>query len=130
MVGIGLSYGDLSDGLAGRTSEGPFFCDDLMSSGSDDSAMVFSFFVFAMPMVLRLARFRRQANSLEILVFAASVLIACLSLSLASMDCASILYTVFKVPDFYLGAALIALPVSTVALAMLREKPSPVTDRT
>ena len=119
MVFIGLQYDNLSSGLASYTSQGPFFCNELLSSGGDDSAMVFAFVLFSIPLLLRAARWKRPANKLEVAIFGACLACTCLALFLATLDCASIFYTAFVVPDFYLVSALIALPLSTFALALL-----------
>ena len=120
MIVVGFGYGTLSPGLAARTSGGPFYCKELMSSGSDDDAMIFVFALFIVPLIARVSRLRRGITHIELVMFSACAFAGCFSLWLASVDCASIFYTAFVVPDFALASALMALALSTASLAVLR----------
>ena len=54
LVLVGLSFENLSSGLANSSSDGPFFCRTLESSGGDDDAVVFVFVLFALPFLATL----------------------------------------------------------------------------
>lgn len=112
MAFVGLAYEDLSSGLAFPDADGPFFCRDLFSSGGDDDAMIGSFGIFLAPLALRLLRLNRAVARYEIVLFWICAGLVCLSLMLASTDCASIFYTAFVLPDPLLAGALIALPLA------------------
>ncbi|MFZ7090067.1 hypothetical protein [Primorskyibacter sp. 2E233] len=120
MAFVGVKIGDLSAGLASPSQGGPFFCRNLLSSGGDDDAMLFAFAVFSIPMVVRVFRFKRRVAGYEIVAFALCVLSTCFSLFLASLDCASIFYTAFSIPDTLLAAALASMPMSAILLFKLR----------
>lgn len=121
MVFVGLNYDAISPGLADWTSGGPFFCAELFSSGGDDSAMVVAFALFALPLVLRIILFNHRVTTFELTIFLCCVLATAFALWLASLDCASIFYTAFVVPDLFLASALFALPVATLSLFALRK---------
>ncbi|MGD9919701.1 MAG: hypothetical protein AB7U46_16975 [Paenirhodobacter sp.] len=123
MVVVGFGYSSLSPGLATRTSSGPFFCNQLMSSGSDDDAMLFAFALFILPLTIRILRAWRRIARVELVVFGLCAFVSCVALWLASLDCASIFYTAFIVPDPALAGALVALLLSTVTLVSLRFVP-------
>lgn len=120
MVTIGMAYGVLSPGLAAPGGDGPFFCRNLLSSGGDDDAMMLAFALFALPLALRLVRLNRRIAGYEVLLFWICFAASGAALLLASLDCASIFYTAFVVPDVVLAAALVALPGSAVLLTRLR----------
>lgn len=120
MVVVGLGYDSFSRGLAGRSSNGPFFCKELMSSGSDDDAMLIAFVLFIVPLTIRGLRARRRIACFELVVFSLCAFVSCFALWLASLDCASIFYTAFFVPDPALAGALVALVLSTAMLISLR----------
>lgn len=120
MVAVGLTYDVLTRGLAAPTETGPFFCRKLRSSGGDDSAMVFAFVVFSVPLLLRLWQFRRRVYAFEVIIVWTSACIASLSLFISSLDCASKFYTAFIVPDPLLAFALLALPSSIFLVTVLR----------
>ncbi|MGL4321805.1 MAG: hypothetical protein ACRCS3_13170 [Paracoccaceae bacterium] len=120
MVFVGLNYNALSPGLAIRGSDGPFFCAELLSSGGDDSAMVFAFALFALPLVLRIILFNQKVSTFELIMFFCCGLATAFALWLASLDCASLFYTAFALPDLFLASALFALPVATISLVALR----------
>ncbi|MGC9370284.1 MAG: hypothetical protein ACP5DX_12150 [Paracoccaceae bacterium] len=117
---VGLRYDALSSGLAAPGPQGPFFCKELLSSGSDDDALVAAFGLFAIPLLLRAFRWNRGIAGFEVVAFGVCFGATCFALWLASLDCASIFYTAFVVPDPFLAGALIALPASAAALAWLR----------
>lgn len=120
MVVVGFGYDSFSPGLAGRSSNGPFFCKQLMSSGSDDDALLMAFVLFMVPLTIRTLRARCRIAIFEMAVFSLCAFVSCLALWLASLDCASILYTAFFVPDPALAGALVALVLSTAMLISLR----------
>lgn len=113
---IGLSYETLSRGLAARTPDGPFYCDELLSSGGDDSAMVFAFALFFMPLIVRLYRFVREISVVEVWLYLGALAVSVLALFLATLDCAQIFYTAFGIPDMYLATVLVTLPFSAFML--------------
>jgi len=117
---VGLGYAVLSRGLAAPTPQGPFFCRELLSSGSDDDLMVGAFTLFAIPLLYRIARWNRDVSVRETIVFGICLATTGLALWLASLDCASLVYTAFWVPDLFLATAILALPISAGALAWLR----------
>ncbi len=120
MVVVGLGYDNFSPGLAAPSSGGPFFCKNLMSSGSDDDAMIFAFVVFVVPLTIRILKPRDGITNFESVAFFLCAFAACFALWLASLDCASIFYTAFVVPDVALAGALGALALSTAMLTCLR----------
>ncbi|WP_300896320.1 hypothetical protein [Roseovarius sp.] len=120
MVVVGFGYDSFSPGLAERSSNGPFFCKQLMSSGSDDDALLMAFVLFMVPLTIRTLRARRRIAIFEMAVFSLCAFVSCFALWLASLDCASILYTAFFVPDPALAGALVALVLSTAMLISLR----------
>ena len=93
MVVVGFGYDSFSPGLAERSSNGPFFCKQLMSSGSDDDALLMAFVLFMVPLTIRTLRARRRIAIFEMAVFSLCAFVSCFALWLASLDCASILYT-------------------------------------
>jgi hypothetical protein len=113
---IGISYDNLSRGLAARTPDGPFYCNGLLSSGGDDSAMVFAFSLFFIPLIVRLYRFVHEISAVEVWLFVGALVVSVLALILATLDCAQVLYTAFGIPDLYLASVLIALPLSAFML--------------
>ncbi|MPM43162.1 hypothetical protein SDC9_89835 [bioreactor metagenome] len=121
MVFVGLNYHEISPGLADWRSDGPFFCAELLSSGEDDSAMLLAFALFALPLVLRIILFNRRVATFELTMFLCCGLATAFALWLASLDCASIFYTAFVVPDLFWASALFALPVATLSLFALRK---------
>ncbi len=122
MIWVGLAYESLSPGLAFPEPTGPLYCKELFSSGSDDDAMIGAFALFSLPFVLRLFRIRRAVASFEIAVLFFCVALTIFALWLASLDCASIFYTAFVLPDLSLGSALVSLPVSVVSICLLRDQ--------
>ncbi|WP_312531962.1 hypothetical protein [Paracoccus sp. (in: a-proteobacteria)] len=120
MIFVGVTYETISTGLASPGPDGPFFCKELLSSGSDDDAMMSAFSVFLLPLALRTVRITRIIAAFEVAVFYCCGAMTFLALGLASMDCASILYTAFILPDLLLAGALLALPVSAITLSTLR----------
>lgn len=119
MVFVGLFYTVLSPGLATYTPDGASFCNQLSSSGSDDDAMILAFTWFLVPIVLRILRLAREVARLEAFALCVCQVLAIFALWLASLDCASIFYTAFIVPDPFLAGVLISLPGSLVALLIL-----------
>ncbi|MFC4732636.1 hypothetical protein [Salipiger abyssi] len=117
---VGLGYDSLSLDLAAPGPDGPFFCRELQSSGGDDSLMVLVFGTFTIPLLLRVIRFGRQFSSIETATFSICLGLTLVSLWIASLDCASLLYTAIFVPDPLLAIALIAIPVATTTLLALR----------
>ena len=120
MTAVGLTYESLSGGVAAPRESGPFYCRELMSSGGDDSAMVFAFALFAFPLLLRLLRYRRRIAVYEVAVFWICIGTTCFSLFLATLDCASIFYTAFLVPDTMLATAILAMPTTLLLITRLR----------
>ena len=119
LVLVGLSFENLSSGLANSSSDGPFFCRTLESSGGDDDAVVFVFVLFALPFLARLCRLKHKAGKSEIILFSSCILLVCVALTLGSIDCASIIYTAFIVPDIMLAVALLAMPLCAWLLVRL-----------
>ncbi|MFC6759351.1 hypothetical protein ACFQFQ_07365 [Sulfitobacter porphyrae] len=113
---IGISYGNLSRGLAARTPDGPSYCNELLSSGGDDSAMVSAFSLFFIPLIVRLYRFVHEISAVEVWLFVGAIVVSVLALFLATLDCAQVLYTAFGIPDLYLASVLVALPLSAFML--------------
>lgn len=121
MVFVGLNYDAISPGLAAWGSDRPFFCSELLSSGGDDSAMVFAFALYALPLVLRIILFNQRVTTFELAMFLCCGLATAFALWLASLDCASLFYTAFVLPDPFLASALLALPIATISLVALRK---------
>ena len=119
LVLVGLSFENLSSGLANSSSDGPFFCRTLVSSGGDVDAVVFVFVLFALPFLARLCRLKHKAGKSEIILFSSCILLVCVALTLGSIDCASIIYTAFIVPDIMLAVALLAMPLCAWLLVRL-----------
>ncbi|MEQ5872193.1 hypothetical protein J4E08_20195 [Sagittula sp. NFXS13] len=121
MCFVGFTYGRYTDGAAARTLDGPYFCNELQSSGSDDTAVIgFAFIFFSLPLLIRLLRFSKGVSKFEIGVLGVSTIVAVGALLLASLDCAEIFYTAFGVPDPHLAAALLVLPTSLALLIRMR----------
>lgn len=120
MALVGLIYTKLSPGLAAYTSEGPFFCHELQSSGAEDDEMISAFILFLLPLTLRLALIKRGISWIELPMFCFCLAVTLFALWLASLDCAEIFYTAFILPDPALAGALIALPCSAITLLLLR----------
>jgi len=123
MVVVGLSYEAVSPGLAAPGGEGPFFCRELLSSGGEDDAMIVAFGLFALPLAVRLLRMTRPVAGYEVVLLWLCLAVAGAALTLASLDCASIFYTAFVVPDVWLAAALVAMPAAAATLAWRRATP-------
>lgn len=123
MVVVGLSYEAVSPGLAAPGGDGPFFCRQLLSSGGDDEVMITAFGLFFLPLALRLVRMNRPVAGYEVVLFWLCLAATCAALMLASLDCASIFYTAFVVPDVWLAAALVAMPTAAATLALFRATP-------
>lgn len=117
---VGLYYETLSAGLAMPMSKGPLFCRDLLSAGGDDDAMIAAFRLFLLPLALRVIRINRSVASAEVVVLLLCAALAVFALYLASLDCAALFYTAFVLPDPYLAAAMIGLPLSVLSLLYLR----------
>ena len=118
---VGFTYGRYTGGAAARTTNGPFFCSELLSSGGDDTAVIgFAFTSFSLSLLIRLLRFSRGVSRFEIGVFCMSACVNVVALFLASLDCAQIFYTAFGVPDLHLAAALVSLPTSLALLVRMR----------
>ncbi|MBI1492137.1 hypothetical protein [Halocynthiibacter styelae] len=96
-------------GFAAQSAEGAFYCRDLLSSGSDDGAMVFIFKIMAVPFTLRFLLFGERPYVIEVGVFALSVALVIGAMFLASLDCAQVFYTAFVLPDVLLAVALVSL---------------------
>ena len=121
MCAFGLTYGSYSGGAASYTPDGPFFCNELLSSGGEDTLIIgFAFILFGLPLLVRLLRFYKTVSKFEVGVYCFSALAAIIALGLASLDCAQIVYTAFGIPDLYLAAALISLPISLFLLIRMR----------
>ncbi|MGE7367588.1 hypothetical protein ACQKKX_00750 [Neorhizobium sp. NPDC001467] len=90
-------------GFFAGSTETPFQCGELLSSGGDDEvAMLFSFMIG--PSVLwRLFRWNRSISDAEVLAFFA-LNIGALALTLMSLDCGDFFLTAFVVGDRYLQA--------------------------
>ncbi|ERI15304.1 hypothetical protein O206_19700 [Ochrobactrum sp. EGD-AQ16] len=122
MIWVGLAYESLSPGLASPELAGPLYCKELFSSGSDDDGMIGAFALFSLPFALRLFRIDRAVTSFEIAALFFCVTMTIIALWLASLDCASIFYTAFVLPDLPLGSALVSLPVSVVSICLLHDQ--------
>ena len=121
MCAVGLTYGLYSGGAAAFTDDGPFFCDELRSSGGDDTAVVgFAFALFGLPLLVRLLQFFKAVSKIEAGVYYFTAFTAIIFLFLASLDCAQIFYTAFRVPDPHLAVALVSLPASFLLLVRMR----------
>ncbi|MGU3401512.1 hypothetical protein ACLBWS_17565 [Brucellaceae bacterium D45D] len=72
MAVAGFYYDAISPGLAAQTSDGPFFCNELLSSGGDDDAMIFAFSLFSLPLLLRIIRYNKNIAGYELIVFFAA----------------------------------------------------------
>ncbi len=107
--------------VSGPTGGEPFYCNQLMSSGGEDDLMVALFVVFALPFVVRvIAMWFSRPGRVELAIWGIAAAVACFGLFLASLDCAAIFYTAFRLPAPELAAALIALPLSGLLLWLLR----------
>ncbi len=119
---IGITYDNFSAGFAAKVSGGIFYCSELQSSGSNDSATVVSFSLFVMPLALRLLRLRRAVAGYEVGLFYGCAGICIIALWAASLDCAEVFYTAFALPDPLLSAAITIVPISAFLLWRLRSK--------
>ncbi len=117
---IGQHWEVLSPGFTSPTDNGPSFCKELFSSGSDDDAMMGAFMLFVLPLALRLFRLLRPVAKYEVWLFYICVSLAIFSLMLANLDCADIIYTAFGIPDLVLAFVLIAMPLTALLLFYLR----------
>lgn len=122
MAGVGLSYEGLSPGLAAPTDGAPFFCRELRSSGGEDDALIIVFAVFLVPLGLRVFRFAAPVARVEAIAFWVCGALVCFALFLAGLDCGSVFYTAFVVPDPLLAGALMALPGAALLLVALRAR--------
>ncbi|WP_213548973.1 hypothetical protein [Vannielia litorea] len=121
---IGLWWPDRAEGFVPGPSEGdPFYCNRLMSAGGEDDLMVSFFLVFALPGVLRLigAVFTRPSR-VELGIWGVATTVAAFGLFLASLDCAAVFYTAFRLPAPELAAALLAIPASGLILWWLSRR--------
>ncbi len=82
--------------------------------------MIVAFGLFALPLAVRPLRMNRPVAGYEVVLLWLCLAVAGAALTLASLDCASIFYTAFVVPDVWLAAALVAMPGSAILLARLR----------
>lgn len=117
---VGVTYENVSAGLAAKSVNGPFYCNTLMNSGSDDTVMVFVFSLFLIPLAARFVRLHREISFFEVVIFCVVMALSIAGLFIASLDCAEIFYTAFGIPDFYLAVALIALPAGALMLWIIR----------
>lgn len=117
---IGAIYEQLSFGLAAKGTSGPFYCKELMSSGGDDSVVIITFSLFFIPLAVRLIRSRMTVSGVEVGLFWCVAVLSVGALLLSSLDCADILYTAFAVPDPYLAALVLMLPLSAYLLWKIR----------
>lgn len=122
MIMVGYSFEADPLGFAARGPDGPFSCKALLSSGGDDDAMVVAFVLFAVPFAIRSFQLRTVPKTLEICVFVGVLLAVTGALTLASFDCAEVIYTAFIVPNLMLAVAVIAMPVSGALLLYLKRK--------
>ena len=121
MSAVGWTYGSYSGGAAALTLDGPFFCDGLRSSGGEDTGVIgMAFTVFSLPLLVRLLQFFKGVSRIEAGIYCFAALAAITFLFLASLDCAQIFYTAFGLPDPYLAAALVSLPLSFLLLVRMR----------
>lgn len=121
LCAVGFTYGSYTGGAATRTTDGPFYCNELHSSGGDDTAVIgFAFVLFSLSLLIRLFRFFKSVSRFEVGVHTVSLLAAIGILFIASLDCAQIFYTAFGVPDLHLAAALLSLPISLALLIGIR----------
>ncbi len=82
--------------------------------------MVVALSLFVLPLIVRVANMRRAPSLFELLLFHFVAAIAIIALWMATLDCAQLFYTAFVVPDFYLAAGLITLPLSLLAFWKIR----------
>ena len=108
---VGAAFDALSRGLTARTTEWPFLCAELQSSGGDDDAMIFVFVIFAVPLAVRIIRTGRAFAGYELALVWGCAGVGGVALWLASLECAEVFYTAFAVPDSALASILIAVPV-------------------
>ncbi len=111
---LAFRYPDMTPGLA---APGPFYCNELQSSGGEDTIMIALMSVSAIPFLIRLAFFRSWPSRVEQAAFWLVALIAAAGPALAALDCAHIFYTAFVIPDRVLATILLCWAVS--ALLML-----------
>ena len=117
---IGAAYEKLSLGLAMTGTTGPFYCNELKSSGGDDTAVIFVFALFFIPLAVRLVRFRHNVSGIEVGLYYFISAISAGSLLIAALDCGEVFYTAFVIPDWYLIAVIGALPLSAFSLWRIR----------
>lgn len=117
---VGIAYENFTLGLAAKSADGPFYCNTLMSGGSDDTVMIFVLSLFSIPLAARIIRLYREISIAKVAVFYIVMALSVAELFIASLDCAEILYTAFGIPDFHLAIALIALPASALMLWKIR----------
>ena len=123
MCVTGFTYGSYTGGAAARTPNEPFFCNELQSSGGDDTAVIgFAFILFTLSLLIRLFWFFKSVSKFEVGVHVATVVASVCVLLLASLDCAQIFYTAFGVPDPHLAVALLSLPISLALIVRMRMK--------
>lgn len=119
---VGVMYDRLSHGLAAQVNGGTFYCNELLSGGGEDSAMIFLFSAFLLPFTVRLMRWRHALGWVELTLYWAAFGLALLGVVLAQLDCAQVLYTAFGVPDLPLAAALLCWVGSAISLGRWRGK--------
>ena len=117
-----LFYREISRGLAAPAGDHPFYCHDLMSSGSDDDSMLLLFAVFIAPCALRALRLTAQVSKYEIAPFLLAAVMSVIGTTMANLDCADVLYTAFIVPDIPLAAALASIPIAAIILLIQQAK--------
>ena len=122
IVGIGLFYTSVSNGFAAPTGDRPFFCRELKGGGSADEVMLLTLIIFLVPALIRLFRFNRRPGLWEAFVYLSCLLLASVALLVAGLDCASLIYTAFGVPDLWLATLLISIPVTAILMTVLRLK--------
>jgi hypothetical protein len=82
--------------------------------------MILAFSLFSLPLAMRIIRYNERIVRSEMIVFLCCWAATTFALWLASLDCASVFYTAFLLPDPLLASALLALLVSMISLIVLR----------
>jgi hypothetical protein len=117
---IGFYWPGNSNGFAAKTVTGPFYCNELLSSGGDDSTMVVVFVLLFIPLLIRVFLFTRRVSIWELGTFVLTASIVVVGFYAATLDCAEFFYTAFGVPDIPLQIAIYSFLMSIYLIFRLR----------
>jgi hypothetical protein len=119
-IAIGFYWPRMSNGFAAKTDAGPFYCNELLSSGGDDSTMVVVFVLFIIPLLIRVFLFARRVSNWELGIFILTASIVIVGFYAVTLDCAEFFYTAFSVPDIPLQLAIYSYLLSIFLIYRIR----------